>query len=166
MDHEDDREGVTRKKLTWRQISAWDRAKLLFSGIGLVGFVVFLAWSFVGAFITGDFATKLAILGFLLLVTTVVVWWNAPPSGSPRSGWRIYRAVAWLLTVATIGGAGAWVAYVRSLPDSGHTADFCSSHSCIPNFGNGHGSIVQCADGMWSHSGGLAGACSDHGGEG
>jgi hypothetical protein len=42
---------------------------------------------------------------------------------------------------------------------------FCASHSCIPNFDNGHGSIVQCADGMWSHSGGVQGACSDHGGE-
>jgi hypothetical protein len=25
---------------------------------------------------------------------------------------------------------------------------------------------VQCTDGEWSHSGGLSGACSDHGGEG
>lgn len=44
-------------------------------------------------------------------------------------------------------------------------AGFCSTHTCIPNFGNGHGSIVQCNDGEWSHSGGLPGACSYHGGE-
>ena len=44
-------------------------------------------------------------------------------------------------------------------------AEFCSRHQCIENFPNGNGSIVQCADGEWSHSGGLSGACSDHGGE-
>jgi hypothetical protein len=48
--------------------------------------------------------------------------------------------------------------------DSG--GDFCSTHACIDNFDNGSGYIVQCADGMWSHSGGLSGACSYHGGEG
>ncbi len=44
-------------------------------------------------------------------------------------------------------------------------ASFCDSHSCIPNFDAGTGYIVQCADGMWSHSGGRSGACSYHGGE-
>jgi hypothetical protein len=44
-------------------------------------------------------------------------------------------------------------------------ADFCTTHTCIPNFWNGTGYIVQCADGEWSHSGGLSGACSSHGGE-
>lgn len=44
-------------------------------------------------------------------------------------------------------------------------AQFCSTHTCIENFPNGSGSIVQCADGEWSHSGGRSGACSDHGGE-
>jgi hypothetical protein len=42
---------------------------------------------------------------------------------------------------------------------------FCANHTCIANFDNGHGYIVQCADGEWSHSGGESGACSDHGGE-
>lgn len=50
--------------------------------------------------------------------------------------------------------------------DSHATDDrFCSSHMCIENFSNGNGYIVQCSDGDWSHSGGLSGACSDHGGE-
>jgi hypothetical protein len=48
--------------------------------------------------------------------------------------------------------------------DSG--SDFCGTHACIDNFDNGSGYIVQCVDGMWSHSGGLSGACSYHGGEG
>jgi hypothetical protein len=42
---------------------------------------------------------------------------------------------------------------------------FCATHTCIANFANGTGYIVQCADGEWSHSGGRPGACSDHGGE-
>lgn len=35
----------------------------------------------------------------------------------------------------------------------------------IPNYDNGTGSVVQCTDGMYSHSGGRPGACSGHGGE-
>lgn len=42
---------------------------------------------------------------------------------------------------------------------------FCDTHACIPSFSKGTGYIVQCNDGMWSHSGGRPGACSDHGGE-
>ena len=56
---------------------------------------------------------------------------------------------------------------VEAPGSSSHATDveFCSAHECIPNFPNGNGDIVQCADGEWSHSGGLSGACSDHGGE-
>jgi hypothetical protein len=36
----------------------------------------------------------------------------------------------------------------------------------IPNYDNGTGYRVQCADGMWSQSGGRPGACSYHGGVG
>lgn len=42
---------------------------------------------------------------------------------------------------------------------------FCASHQCIANFPNGHGEVVQCSDREWSHSGGITGACADHGGE-
>jgi hypothetical protein len=42
--------------------------------------------------------------------------------------------------------------------------DFCSTHQCIPSFSEGHGTIVQCADGQWSHSGGERGVCARHGG--
>jgi hypothetical protein len=52
---------------------------------------------------------------------------------------------------------------VPAVPDTG---DFCSTHDCIDNFENGKGSIVQCADGQWSQSGGRQGACSYHGGVG
>jgi hypothetical protein len=48
-----------------------------------------------------------------------------------------------------------------------HATDsqFCATHVCIANFVNGRGYIVQCLDGEWSHSGGIQGACSYHGGE-
>jgi hypothetical protein len=54
------------------------------------------------------------------------------------------------------------------VPDAGTEDDpgFCDTHDCIPNFDNGNGSIVQCADGTYSHSGGIQGACSHHGGVG
>jgi hypothetical protein len=46
------------------------------------------------------------------------------------------------------------------------TDDFCTTHDCIPNYPNGNGSTVQCSDGSYSHSGGIQGACSHHGGVG
>jgi hypothetical protein len=45
-------------------------------------------------------------------------------------------------------------------------SSFCDIHDCIPNFDNGNGSVVQCEDGTYSHSGGIQGACSHHGGVG
>jgi hypothetical protein len=50
-------------------------------------------------------------------------------------------------------------------PATADTGSFCSTHTCIDNFDNGTGYIVQCADGEWSQSGGRPGACSYHGGE-
>ncbi len=47
-----------------------------------------------------------------------------------------------------------------------HAGDgiFCSNHQCIANFPSGRGTVVQCVDGEWSHSGGLRGVCYRHGG--
>jgi hypothetical protein len=50
-------------------------------------------------------------------------------------------------------------------PPLANTGSFCDTHACISDFDNGVGSIVQCADGEWSHSGGIQGACSGHSGE-
>lgn len=49
-------------------------------------------------------------------------------------------------------------------PPPGTPADFCTTHRCIASFDEGHGTIVQCLDGEWSHSGGRPGVCSRHGG--
>jgi len=54
----------------------------------------------------------------------------------------------------------------KPVPAAPSSQDFCASHACIGNFDNGHGYVVHCADGMWSHSGGVQGACSYHGGVG
>jgi hypothetical protein len=41
---------------------------------------------------------------------------------------------------------------------------FCSTHQCIGSFETEPGYIVQCTDGTYSHSGGISGSCSRHGG--
>jgi hypothetical protein len=43
-------------------------------------------------------------------------------------------------------------------------AGFCSYFACIKNFPNGRGYVEECADGMYSRSGGIQGSCSSHGG--
>lgn len=71
-------------------------------------------------------------------------------------------------TTTVAGSTGpSHAASVEGPGSTSHATDseFCSTHACIANFPNGNGSIVQCSDGEWSHSGGLSGACSDHGGE-
>jgi hypothetical protein len=56
----------------------------------------------------------------------------------------------------------------NSSPSPGASNDpyFCDTHDCIPNYPNGNGTTVQCADGTYSQSGGIQGACSHHGGVG
>jgi hypothetical protein len=44
-------------------------------------------------------------------------------------------------------------------------ADVCTYFSRISNFSNGKGYMVECADHKYSMSGGIQGACSQHGGE-
>ena len=51
-------------------------------------------------------------------------------------------------------------------PSAPDTPGFCTTHVCIPNYDNGNGTTVQCSDGTYSHSGGIQGACSHHGGVG
>jgi hypothetical protein len=53
---------------------------------------------------------------------------------------------------------------VGSASHAGDTK-FCSEHTCIGSFTTEPGTVVECSDGTFSHSGGIQGACSDHGGE-
>jgi hypothetical protein len=50
-------------------------------------------------------------------------------------------------------------------PSHATDSQFCSEHECIGSFETEPGTIVECSDGAYSHSGGLSGACSHHGGE-
>jgi hypothetical protein len=84
-----------------------------------------------------------------------------------RGNWLV--AIGGVGVAALLAGVVLFVANVHvDSRDAGTTrgADFCDAHACIPSFDQGNGSIVQCADGMWSHSGGIQGACSYHGGVG
>jgi hypothetical protein len=48
-----------------------------------------------------------------------------------------------------------------------HAADttFCEEHRCIAYFTSQNGTVIKCADGSYSHDGGIRGACSDDGGD-
>jgi hypothetical protein len=91
-------------------------------------------------------------------------------SGLTARGWYIFR-VGWdegrlmFRTRFRAEGGNQYLIQgdkVFTLPPD---YNFCLTHACIANFWEGNGSVVQCADGMWSHSAGLPGVCSRHGGE-
>ena len=44
-------------------------------------------------------------------------------------------------------------------------ANFCGYFACITNFRNGQGYVVECQDGAFSLTGGVAGSCADHKGD-
>ena len=72
-----------------------------------------------------------------------------------------------ILTQAPVGQFARWrsaFAHIRQSlavsadsSSSSSSTDFCATHACIDSFYEGTGYIVQCNDGMWSHSGGLRG---------
>lgn len=117
------------------------------------------------------------LLGVLLAPVAAVVYGGV---------YLVFRFVSWLVTMMFLAGMIGVAALLCGIPtlaifgvaralgltgpsssqgargDSG--ASFCDTHDCISSFDDGSGSIVQCADGSWSHSGGR-GACSRHGGE-
>lgn len=76
-------------------------------------------------------------------------------------------AVAGSTAESSSGGSESSSGQSEGPGSSSHAEDsqFCESHHCIANFPDGNGRVVECSDGEWSHSGGLSGACSDHGGE-
>ena len=107
--------------------------------------------------VIAGFGTEL-LCATLAPATGVAVLPFGASAGAPTTTSTSQPAPATPQPATAIEGAGSF----------SHATDsqFCSTHTCIENFPNGNGYIVQCADGEWSHSGGLSGACSDHGGEG
>jgi hypothetical protein len=61
-------------------------------------------------------------------------------------------------------GSGGGTDEVGSFSHEGDE-QFCNEHECIGRFTEEPGTVVECSDGSFSHSGGISGACSDHGGE-
>ncbi len=81
--------------------------------------------------------------------------WKAPVLGGQAGG------SGGLGTGGGVGTGGGGTTDGGSSGGGGASGgDFCSTHACISSFNDGSGYIVQCNDGMWSHSGGLSGACS------
>jgi hypothetical protein len=76
---------------------------------------------------------------------------------------RVWKAPA--LTVSASVGSASSGNGLSSGSSPTSDGDFCSSHECIGDWDNASGYVVQCSDGTWSHSGGVSGACSWHGGE-
>jgi hypothetical protein len=69
-------------------------------------------------------------------------------------GWLIIAAIVAILVGVHYATDGH---HYAAGSVSGGSGGFCSTHDCIGNFASGNGSIVQCSDGSWSHSGGVQG---------
>jgi hypothetical protein len=97
--------------------------------------------------------------------TGIAVLGTAAPSDFDSLASTFRKVAGSVSTSCSSGGTSSSSGANGSSGGSSPAQDFCSTHNCIPNFPNGTGYIVQCNDGMWSHSGGRPGACSQHGGE-
>ncbi len=105
-----------------------------------------------------------------------LAWWLFMIGTAVADAWGMSgRATAWsggaivgVVVLSLVLGKTLGAFDRHTPPPPPPTADqrFCQTHVCIPSFYGGSGYVVQCADGEWSHSGGLSGACSYHGGVG
>lgn len=103
------------------------------------------------------------------VVASVIFTWLAGRTSRGEGGHR-FEPTSTIIHFASWGAIVFAIVVVISPHPPGdssstNSSSFCDSHNCIPSFSEGNGSIVQCADGAWSHSGGIQGACSSHGGE-
>jgi hypothetical protein len=122
----------------------------------------------VPSFVPLSTGAELGSIGGAALLAGLLLW-----AGSRRAVNRRFAAPT--IVQVLIAGALALVAIptvaLAFYPHPGTDAtgtdrSFCSTHECIQSFDQGRGSVVQCQDGQWSHSGGIQGACSHHGGVG
>ena len=99
--------------------------------------------------------------------TYVVRVWANQTGGYTGS----YEALGSATRVVAVNYCGApanpWhYSFCGSLVIYSPPTNFCSYFHCIPSFWRStNGYVVQCADLLFSHSGGRQGACSSHGGE-
>jgi hypothetical protein len=157
------------RRLYWAYVG-W--RTLVGIGIGLVAFIglavvaALVVWLVGGAVeIVGHHPGSTRAIGLELLVVGVIAFGLCAAVADRLPAVSTVSLCLAILTA--VGGVGALAS--SDDPRVAHRAtkagqDFCDHHACISSFYEGRGSIVQCADGEWSHSGGIQGACSSHGG--
>jgi hypothetical protein len=105
-----------------------------------------------------------------VVTKAAVVATTKPPTTSPKPAPVRTTTVAPkpVVAVSTCGApANRWGynfcgrgGYITNPPDT-----FCDVFDCIPSFWEStKGYVMQCSDGMYSHSGGRSGSCSYHDG--
>jgi hypothetical protein len=107
-------------------------------------------------------AAKWALVVVVLLALVGALNQPAPKSEQPR---RDIAATPSATPLPTSTPRPSRHGRTRTHHAATPTPDYGSGDE-IPNYENGTGYRVQCADGMYSHSGGRPGACSGHGGVG
>ncbi len=141
---------------------------------GMVGALLVLALGLAllvtmgGGLITGKSQTPLAAISAPAS--------SIPASPTPTSAATATRALVHPPT-STQGNGGGVPGSGNSVNPWGYNftpgvliysppADFCNYFVCIPSFWTDtNGYVVECQDTLFSHSGGVSGACSSHGGE-
>lgn len=124
--------------------------------VGLVGAVLYGIG--LGVAHSRPLTAVLFLAALALGLVAAVLWFTAARDGATMAAAAaaVVVAVAWLVSI-----------YARSEPvKAGTRAAFCEHHRCIGDWDSAAGHRVQCADGTWSFSGGIQGACSGHGGTG
>lgn len=114
-------------------------------------------------------ALAIATVGLAVLAAALVYWGvqrHAAEGGyqMANSTFAISLLGVSLAVCAAAAGVG-WLATAPA-PPPGSRAAFCQKHECIGDWEHARGSRVRCADGAYSFSGGIQGACSSHGGLG
>jgi hypothetical protein len=150
----------------WRRRWLRPLSLILWAGFGLVilaslAFLVAIVGGIAVGIVGGVLNSHPSPWGWTAVAAVLAALVGAPLAALSMSPTRHGIGVALLVLAA----GGIIVPAGKAIVDSSKPHGFCVTHRCIDNFDEGRGSIVQCADGMWSHSGGLQGACSWHGGE-
>jgi hypothetical protein len=98
----------------------------------------------------------------LPVATTVPV---APPNPTASSSTPVPAAPPAQPTCGAPSNPWGYNLCGKGAPVRAAPSNLCSYFPCIPSFWRQtSGYVAQCADGMFSHSGGARGACSGHGG--
>jgi hypothetical protein len=150
----------------WTKPLGWGLYGCIYAIMAVAALVcVAFALALVGGILYGvgyGVATSNPVSAGLFLAAAVVgvgaaaLWWSVDHEGKGMAlgALAAVLAVAWYISIP------------NEPPKPGSRAAFCEKHECVGNFDEGRGYRIQCADGVWSFSGGIQGSCSSHGGNG